>query len=348
MNDFESQIISLENQDEAAEFFFEKGWSDGLPINPPTPELVRSMVGDRESTELIGFVPPGQGGATIEKIAINAVMAGCIPSYMPLVIAGLKAMLHEKFNLQGVQSTTHMSTPAFIVNGPIANELAVNSKSGCLGSGFRANATIGRALRLIMMNLGGGIPGETDKATFGHPGKFSYLFAENEDESPWDPLHVDLGYDCEESTITAYSCEPPHNVNNHAEGDPFGILYGIAGAMKGTGHNNFYVMGDTMVVLCPEHAESIANAGWKKKDVKYFLWENARQPIRELKYNGMYGKEYKKNYWPRWVDLENEETLIPIVRTPDDILVLVAGGKGRHTVFMPGWGTRAVTEKIIF
>jgi hypothetical protein len=116
--------------------------------------------------------------------------------------------------------------------------------------------------------------------------------------------------------------------------------------MKGTGHNNFYVMGDTMVVLCPEHAVSIAEHNWRKRDVKYYLWEKARQPLRELKYNGMYGAEYKKNFWPRWVDRDNEETLAPIVRTPDDILVFVAGGKGRHSVFIPGWGTRAVTQKI--
>ena len=341
-----STEIPVDDPIAAIELFMENGWTDGLPIVPPTPELVRRMVGDYDPQEFIGYIPPKYGGATLEKLAINAVMAGCKPAYLPVIIAGVKAMLTEIFNLHGVQSTTHMSTPAFVVNGPLARELHINSKAGCLGSGFRANATIGRALRLIMMNLGGGIPGETDKATFGHPGKYAYLWAENEEESPWEPFHVERGFRAEESTITAYSCEPPHNINNHAERDPFQILYGIAGAMKGTGHNNFYVMGDTMVVLCPEHAISIAEHNWRKRDVKYYLWEKARQPLRELKYNGMYGTEYKKNFWPRWVDREDEETLAPIVRTPDDILVFVAGGKGRHSVFIPGWGTRAVTQKI--
>ncbi len=338
--------IPVDDPIAAIELFMDNGWTDGLPIVPPTPDLVRRMLGDYDPQAFIGYVPPKYGGATIEKLAINAVMAGCKPAYLPVVIAGVKAMLTEKFNLHGVQSTTHMSTPTFVVNGPIARELQINSKAGCLGSGFRANATIGRALRLIMMNLGGGIPGETDKATFGHPGKYAYLWAENGEESPWEPFHVERGFRPEESTITAYSCEPPHNINNHAERDPFQILYGVAGAMKGTGHNNFYVMGDTMVVLCPEHAASIAESGWKKADVKYYLWEKARQPLRELKYNGMYGAEYKKNFWPRWVDRADEETLAPIVRTPDDVLVFVAGGQGRHSVFIPGWGTRAVTQKI--
>ncbi|MAE07063.1 MAG: hypothetical protein CMH76_12100 [Nitrospinae bacterium] len=346
MTILESKEIPVEDPIAAIELFMENGWTDGLPIVPPTPDGVRRMVGDRDPQEFIGYVPPMNGGATVEKLAINALMAGCKPEYLPVVIAGFKAMLTEKFNLKGVQSTTHMSTPGFVVNGPIARKLEINSKAGCLGSGFRANAAIGRALRLIMMNLGGGIPGETDKATFGHPGKYAYLFAENEEESPWEPFHTGRGFKAEESTITAFSCEPPHNINNHAESDPFLILYGVAGAMKGTGHNNFYVMGDTMVVLCPEHAASIAESGWKKRDVQYYLWETARQPLKELKYNGMYGSEYKKNFWPRWVDRENEESLAPIVRTPEDILVFVAGGHGRHSVFIPGWGTRAITEKI--
>lgn len=342
----DSKKIPIEDPIAAIEIFIENGWTDGLPIIPPTPERVRHMLGDLDPQEFLGYVPPKNGGATVEKIAINALMAGCKPEYMPVVIAGLKAMLTEKFNLNGIQSTTHMSTPAFIVNGPLAPKLGINCKAGCLGSGFRANASIGRALRLIMMNLGGGIPGETDKATFGHPGKYAYLFAENEEESPWEPFHVERGYNANESTITAFNCEPPHNVNNHAERDPFQILYGIAGTMKSTGHNNFYVMGDTMVVICPEHAESISESRWKKKDVKQYLWEVARLPLRELKYNGMYGKDYKKNFWPRWVDRENEETLAPIVRDSNDILILVAGGQGRHSAFIPGWGTRAVTQKI--
>src|SRR5262249_13850060 len=210
-----STAIPVDDPIAAIELFMESGWTDGLPIVPPTPELVRRMVGDSDPQEFIGYIPPKYGGATIEKMAINAVMAGCKPAYLPVIISGGKAMLTETFNLQGVQSTTPISTPTFVGKGPIARALTINSKAARLGSGFRPNATMGRALRLIMMNLGGGIPGETDKATFGHPGKYAYLWAENEEEAPWEPFHVERGFRLEESTITAFPCESPHNINNH-------------------------------------------------------------------------------------------------------------------------------------
>ncbi|MFQ5895142.1 MAG: hypothetical protein ACE5JJ_04900 [Nitrospinota bacterium] len=330
----------------AIELFFERGWTDGLPVVPPTPELVRRMVGDWEPELSLGYVPPKNGAAAVEKLAINAVMAGCEPEHFPVVVAGVRALLDERFNLNGVQSTTHMVTPLFLVNGPIRKEAGLCSGAGCFGSGFRANATIGRALRLIMMNVGGGIPGETDKATFGHPGKFSYCAAENEEESPWEPFHVARGLRPEESAVTAYACEPPHNINIHSERDPFRLLTGVAGAMTSTAHNHYYVMGETLVVFSPEHAQSVAEGGWKRRDVQYFLWEITQLPVKRLKIGGVYGPHVEKNYWPRWVDRTDEEALVPIARAPEDILVAVAGGAGRHSLFIPGWGTRAVTQKV--
>ncbi|MBI3329783.1 MAG: hypothetical protein HYZ81_24135, partial [Nitrospinae bacterium] len=168
--------------------FYEQGWTDGLPIIPPTPEGVHEMIvaSGREAGELIAEIPPNWGKATVEKIAVNALMAGCLPDYMPVVLTAVRAMTAERVGLQAIQGTTDVHSPLIIVNGPIAKQLDINSGPNCFGQGWRANATIGRAIRLIMLNLGGGVPGRIDKSTFGHPGKYTYCVAENEGASPWE------------------------------------------------------------------------------------------------------------------------------------------------------------------
>ena len=188
-----STKIPVDDPIAAIELFMDRGWTDGLPSCHRRQHWYSAWLATTIRRSLSAISLPNTA-ALRRETRRQCVMAGCKPAYLPVIIAGVKAMLTETFNLHGVQSTTHMSTPAFVVNGPIARELNINSKAGCLGSGFRANATIGRALRLVMMNLGGGIPGETDKATFGHPGKYAYLWAENEDESPWEPFHVERGF----------------------------------------------------------------------------------------------------------------------------------------------------------
>jgi hypothetical protein len=338
----------LDDLTEVIELLFESGWTDGLPVVPPTPRNVQRMLGGttRAPDELIGRVPPKGGRATVEKIAINAVMAGCRPAYLPVVITAVEALLDERCNTRGVQCSTHISTPLVIVNGPIVAELEINSGHNVFGQGWRANATIGRAVKLVLVNLGGASPGVTDKATFGHPGKFTYCIAENEAANPWEPLHVERGFARSDSTVTVFGAEAPHNINNHWSATPHGLLQTIADSMATLGTNHLYLGGESFVVLGPEHAAVLAQASWTKHDVRIFLYDQARKPLTQVKIGGMYGPETQRNLWPRWLDQANESERIPIARRAEDIAILVAGGAGRHSVYLPGWGSRSVTRKI--
>src|SRR5512134_2418225 len=199
------------------ELYQERGWTDGLPIVPSTPPRVEAVLrlADREPREVVAVLPPRQGEATVEKLAINAVMAGCRPEYFPVLLAAVEAVSQPPFNLDAVQATTHPVTPLLIVNGPIAKEIGLNGSYNAFGQGFRANMTIGRALRLVLMNVGGGLLGSGDRSTQGNPAKIAYCVAENEAASPWEPLHVEAGFDRATSTVTAVPCEGPHNIQDH-------------------------------------------------------------------------------------------------------------------------------------
>src|SRR5436189_1215798 len=210
--------------------FCEREWCDGLPIVPPTEERVRTMLGEAPADRSLGAMPPLWRQATLEKLAVNAVMAGCEPVYFPVVVAAVEAMLEPPFNLYGVQATTHPVAPLLIVHGPIARELGVHAGSGCFGPGFRANATIGRAIRLILMNVGGAWPGRHDMATQGSPAKFTYCIAEREDASPWGPLK-------DGDAVTVYGGEGPHNVNDHASTTASGILSTVSHTAATLGSN---------------------------------------------------------------------------------------------------------------
>jgi hypothetical protein len=333
---------------ELIELMYEAGWTDGLPVAPPLPELVQRVVAasGRPAEELVAELPPLGGRATIERIAANAVMAGCRPEYMPVVLTALGAMLDDRFNLRGMQCSTHLSTPLLILNGPVRREFDVNCGANVFGQGRRANATIGRAVKLVLTNIGGAAPGEADKATLGHPGKYTYCIGENEEESPWEPFHVERGLAADESAVTVYGAEAPHNINNQTSDNPQDLLTTIASVMANLGSNHPYLMSDSLVVLSPEHARVCAGAGWRKRDVQQFLFETARVRHGDLKLGGLYGAQTEKYPWPRWLDRTSDETRIPIARRPEDILVIVAGGPGRHSAYLPGWGTRAVTRRI--
>lgn len=333
---------------DAIELLYAQGWTDGLPVVPPTVEKVQAMIErcGRAATELVAELPPQGGKATVEKIAVNAVMAGCLPEYMPVILTAIEAMMETRFNLRGVQCSTHISTPLLILNGPIVQQLQVNRGHNVFGQGWRANATIGRAVKLALVNLGGAVPGVLDKATFGHPGKYTYCIAENEAASPWEPLHVERGFRPDDSTVTVYPAEAPHNIDNHGSNTARGLLTVVADCMAILGSNHLYLGGECFVVLSPEHAATIAASGWRKHEVRAFLYEQARQPVRLLRVGGMYGTETQRNLWPRWVDHDDPEALIPAVRRVEDISLLVAGGAGKHSVFLPGWGSRSVTRQI--
>lgn len=350
-----SRRLEAADDTEAIELFFARGWTDGLPIVPPTEERVEEMLSTlgRDPGEVVAIMAPRYGKATLEKIAINAVMAGCRPAYFRVVVTAIEAIADEAFNLNGVQATTHVVAPLCIINGPIRQALEINSGTNCFGQGWRANATIGRAVRLCMMNIGGGLPGLTDKATFGQPGKYTYCVAENEETSPWEPLHVERGFRPEQSTITVFAAEAPHNVSDHTSPRAQGILTTLADTMATMGNNNMYKAGEMLVVIGPEHAATIAAEGWSKHDVKSFLFQEARRPVGELTRGGeYYGDVTWEKYWPQGIDRNDPTARIPVVNRPEDLLVIVAGGAaGRFSLVIPGWGAhgiQAVTKAIPF
>src|SRR5687768_2826145 len=222
----QADLQSLPDAADLVEWYYDRGFSDGLPVVPPTPLAVDAMVeamgGDAERLEC--RVPPRWGGLTRRVLAVNMVMAGCKPEYAPVVRAAMLALAEPAFNLNGVQATTHMACPLLVVNGPIARRIGMNGGCNAFGSGNRANATIGRAIRLVLLNVGGGWPGDLDKSTLGHPGKYTYAVCENEAASPFAPYHVEKGFGAEDSTAFVMAAEPPHSVTNHVANDAQGIL----------------------------------------------------------------------------------------------------------------------------
>jgi hypothetical protein len=330
-----------------------RGWTDGLPIVPPTTERVQAMLrgSDREPDTVLGIIPPRYGEATVENVAINAVLAGCEPTHLPLVLLAVEAMCHEEFNLLGIQATTHLAAPLLVFNGPIPRELHVNGGYNCFGQGHAANALIGRAVRLVLTNVGGAVPGKLDRATFGSPAKFAYCVAENEAASPWAPLHVERGHDAAVSTVTVIGAEAPHNVNDHGSISAEGVLTTIAGAMSETGSNNTYYRDEgPWVVLSPEHADVIARDGWSKADVKRFLFERSQIPIERFSRENV--ERFLLQRWSArlqeevaaWLRTGAAGVRVPLSDGPEGINVFVAGGAGKHSLFIPTFGaTRSVT-----
>jgi hypothetical protein len=334
---------------ELFETFLDAGWSDGLPVIPPTAHRVAEFVErtGRPAGEVVAEIAPLRGEATVEKIAANAVMAGCPPEHMPVLLAALEAASDPSMNVGGIQCSTHMASPLIIVHGPIRNEIGINSGANTFGQGVRANATLGRAFKLALVNIGGSRPGEADKATLGQPGKFSFCIGENQEASPWPALHEDRGLSVTDSAVTVYGAEGPQNINNQAADNPFDILTTMVSMMTNLGSNHMFIQGETFAILCPEHAQICAAAGWTKKDVQHFLFQHATRSHREIKAGGIHGRK-TENYtlWPRWVDRDDLDARVPVARRLDDITVLVTGGPGRHSAYLPGWGTRSVTRKI--
>lgn len=326
-------------------FFEEKGWSDGLPVIPPTEERVVRMLEavQRDPQDVIGFVPPRWAPATVEKIAINAVMAGCRPQYMPVVIAAVEAITDPRLNLYALQATTGGPAIMLIVNGPVRHELKINSGPNVLGEGWRANATIGRTLRLIQRNIGGSYPGTTCKATLGWPGKYSMCIAENEEASPWEPLHVERGFDAKDNTVTAISADGVVRASDLDSTTAEGVLTIFSQRMMGPSGP------EAIMVICPEHAKIIAGDGYSKKDVKQFLWERATYRLKELPEESFVQRVKRRP------DLKlTRDSVLKVADKPEDILVVVAGGDGSQSQYIHVWGqstpeggsTRSVTKVV--
>jgi hypothetical protein len=322
----------------------EQEWSDGLPVLPPTEARVAKILGRRAGDEVVATLMPLDGRATLHAIAVNAALAGAGSEHLPVIIAAVKALANPQFNLNAIQCTTHPCTPLLIVNGPIAARLGIASGPNALGNGHRANAVIGRAVRLTLQNVGGARPGREDRATLGHPGKFTYCLAENEAASPWDPLQVERGFAREQSTVTVCGSEPPHNVNDHGSTRGETLMAALAGTAATTGSNNIYLAGDPLVILGPEHAQTIASSGWSKAEFKRRFWEAARVPLGRFSADNV--ARFRLTH-PERFENAGPDTLLPWASRPEDVMVIVAGGPGKHSAIVPTFGaTRSVTEPI--
>jgi len=341
-------LIECDDDPEAVfELLCAKGWSDGLPVIPPTPERVERMLAfcDRDLDQPVARIPPRYGAATPIRVAANAVMAGCKPEYFPLVLLALEALAEEQYNLYGTQATTHPCTPMLVFNGPAAQEVGLNSGHNAMGNYFRANAAIGRAVRLALVNIGAAIPGTGDMATAGTPAKFTFCVAENEARNPWEPLHVELGFPREASTVTVIAAEGPHNVNDHESLTAEGILTMVAGTMATTGSNNAYYEGQPLLAFGPEHAATVAGGGMSKVDVKRWLFEHATLPLSRFSRENI-ERRFRRKLAGQYADAPLDAP-VRMFSKPEDLIVIVTGGAGKHSQYVPTFGnTRAATRAL--
>ena len=321
---------------------YRRGFTDGLPVIPPTAEAVQALLdyAGVEPGRLVGILPPEGGPATAEKLAINAVMAGCLPEYFPVVIAAVQAIADPKFNLLGIQTTTNPVGPVLVVNGPIRAQLDINCARGCLGPGRRSNATIGRAVRLAMLNIGGCPPGDVDKAIHGMPGKFSFCFGELEEESPWDPLHVERGFERQQSTVTAFGGQGTQNIYA-AFLEPENLIHMLADAMAVYGNNGYLrAVGNPLVIFSPGHANIFAQAGWSKARIRQELFERTLIPRSYIPKQAQLSRPIYTDYPP--------ERMCQLCNAPEDIVIVVAGGpEAYHFTYVPSFGTTEMSSALI-
>jgi len=342
-----STFLSAAGEVDALEILHAARCTDGLPVVIPTPERVSRMVlaSGLDGDVVLGELGPQWGSATVENVAVAAVMAGCLPDYIPVVVAAIRAICQPEFDLAEMQGTTHCIAPLMIVNGPARSACGdIASGFGAMGPGHRANASIGRALRLAMINIGGARPGESDMSLHGHPGKFTFCIAEDEEHSPFPPLHTSLGYAMEQSVVTLLGTEAPHSVLFTGDADDPDsadrLLNTVAAVIANPGSNNSHLGGIAAicVVFNPDHADVLGRAGYTREKIQHILSERAVTPRTQLAALNP-------------LMLVGEEELIPAVRDPSKILLLTAGGAGLYTMVMPSWcagphGNVAVHEEI--
>jgi hypothetical protein len=344
---FAARLVAVEDTPEAIdELAISERWGDGLPVVPPTPERVRAMLRytDRRPDQIVARIAPGFGEASVERIAINAVLAGCQPCYLPVVIAAVEAVAEPTFNLQAIQTTTNPVAVMLLVNGPAAAQLGINAGHNCLGQGWRANATLGRALRLILQNIGRALPGDMDRATQGQPGKYSMSCAENEAANPWEPLHVERGFEPTVSTVTVIGAAGTINVLSVAR-ETDDLLKALAGSVACPGGNDYLRGGYPVILLGPEHAAVLARTGLSKAEIKQRLWRQSRIPARDFAQADL--ARLTRTREQRLGPIE-AETLIPIADEPSHLIVVVAGGPGTHSTWLPTFGlTTPVTRPVI-
>lgn len=318
------------------EFFLQKEWSDGLPVVTPTEPRVQVMLKatPRDPEEVIGVIPPAGEVATVRSVAIHALMAGCRPEYLPVVLGGLELILREELNMGGVQCTMHGVAPLMIVNGPYAEKIGIHGGNGCFGPGFRANAGIGRAIRLMLLNLGGGIAGLASATVFASPIRYTACLTEHMAQSPWESLAVSRGYAAAQNVITCAMVESPRLHFDDVSTEPQRLLRGIGDAMTAPGSWNMWFNSDVMVAMSPQHAKLCAQAEMSRMDVQHRLCELAVRTQKNLKRGGNWRAE---RALAMGIDPDDDAALIKAVKDPDRLHLIVAGGLGPVTAVCHGW-----------
>ncbi len=332
-----SDRLEFDEAIDVIEAYYERGWTDGLPIVPPTVGRVRQFVDyvGRSPSEIVGAEPTKGRVITLEKVAINSVMAGCLPEHFPVVLAAIEAMSEPRFNLHAMTVSTMGAAVLVVVNGPIAKSIGLNSGVSVFGPGHRANAAIGRAIRLVIINVTGSVSGVLDKATLGHAGKYTWCIAESEDVSPWAPLHAERGLEDGDSAVSVFAGLSPTQVSNSLGHDPATILNSFGDALFAAGPGQ----GELVVVLSPEHVGYLRQHGWSKQQVKEFLFERSQRTVSE------------------WTDAGGAEggaegdDLVGVGRGPESFTLVVAGGPaGAFSSIIPLWGggsnSQSVTRRI--
>ena len=337
-----SKRYAVDDMGEAIDLCYEKGWTDGLPVIPPTPERVHAML---DAVRLapqheVVYIAHRAVAITAEKVAINAVLAGCTPAYMPVVLAAIEAIGDPAWGYHGPGTSTGGAAVLIVVNGPIAQELDINAGDNLFGPGWRANATIGRAVRLVMRNVCGSRPGTLDRGTLGHPGKLSYVIAENEAESPWPPLHVERGFSPTQNAVSVMAAEAPHQFYNQLSNTAEGILTTLCDDMRISG--NVVGQPQYLVILAGEHMRTIASDGWTKAQIRQFIFDHTQNSLAHLK---------RTQRLSGTVTPEDETRLRPLIESPEDVFIVAAGGRaGAFSAYIPGWGSKrssqAVTKEV--
>src|SRR3954451_7464013 len=342
-----SRRVQLADLEDEIEAMFDRGWTDGLPVVPPTEARVLRMLEgtERAPDEVLAVIPPDLAECTVEKVAVNAVMAGCKPEYLPVVLTAVEAACTDEFNMHGLLATTYFSGPVLIVNGPVTRAIGMNSGGNVFGQGNRANASIGRALQLVVRNVGGGQPGGVDRATLGNPGKYTFCFAEDEAGSPWEPLSVERGFAADASTVTLFPGEGPRGIVDQASRTPDSLARSFAACLRTVAHPKLPMAFDAVLVVSPEHARVFREGGWDKARLKAELHALLQLPGSEI----VRGADDIAEGVPEAF----ADSILPKFR-PDGLLIVHAGGTaGMFSSVIGGWvngetGSIPVTRQIPF
>ena len=342
----QARRVDVAEAEDIMEACFDRGWSDGLPVVPPTPlRVMRMLAGtDLAADTVIGSVPPDYVTCTVEKVAINAVLAGCKPEYFPTVLAAVAAALQDKFCMHGLLCTTYFSSPVVIVNGPVARHIGMNSGGNALGQGNRANATIGRALQLLIRNVGGGKPGGIDRATLGNPGKYTFCFAEDESDREWSTLSMDRGFERDESVVSLFAGDGVQAIVDQLSRTPESLAKSMAGSLRSVVHVKKFGTADAILVVSPEHRRVFREGGWNKNDLRQALFDELVTPGADL----MPGVDGISEGMPEKL----RDKLLSKFRD-DGLHIVTAGGTaGMFSAIISGWvasgerGSQMVSQRV--